>query len=147
MLTIYYSGCVPKAGQVSIGRANFKSSENFAATACARGVTLSSVEAGETGAICPMVFQFIWRGSGVAKSLPMWFRLVTILPILAALSVALFRYTQPAATNGSAAVEEARTKILGLRGEWTKVARGDFEIAVQEDGELRPVIVTSLTFL
>ena len=77
----------------------------------------------------------------------MWFRLIAVLPILAALSIALFRYTQPAAANGSAAAEEARTKILGLHGEWVKVARGDFEIAIQEDGELRPVKVTSLTFL
>ncbi|MEI6234617.1 MAG: hypothetical protein WCT04_16300 [Planctomycetota bacterium] len=63
-----------------------------------------------------------------------------------ALVAAVYRYAQPAAANGTAA-DEARTKILGLRGEWVKVTRGDFEIAIQEDGELRPVKVTSLTFL
>lgn len=66
---------------------------------------------------------------------------------LAALSALLYHYAQPVAANGALAVEEARTRILSLRGEWVKVSRGNFEIAIQEDGELRPVQVTSLTFL
>ncbi|HLX60921.1 MAG TPA: hypothetical protein VKX17_06525 [Planctomycetota bacterium] len=74
-------------------------------------------------------------------------RLVLLFLILAAVAVALFHYVQPAASASSAAVEEARARILNLRGDWVRVKRGDFEIAIQEDGELRPVKVTSLTFL
>ena len=74
-------------------------------------------------------------------------RISAIVLALAAIAAVIFHYAQPAAANGVAAIEEARTKILGLRGEWTAVKRGDFEIAIQEDGELRPVKVTSLMFL
>ncbi len=77
----------------------------------------------------------------------MWVRILAICLALAALGAAARRYAQPSEPSGQAAAEEARTKILSVRGDWVPVSRGDFEIAVQEDGELKPVKVTSLTFL
>lgn len=74
-------------------------------------------------------------------------RVLLILALFAVIAAAIVYYVQPAAAGGSGAVEETRAKILQLRGDWTRVQRGDFEIAIQEDGELRPVKVTSLTFL
>jgi multidrug resistance efflux pump len=74
-------------------------------------------------------------------------RTVLILLAVAALGAVVVHTVQSAAAGGSGAVDEARAKILTYRGDWVKVQRGDFEIAIEEDGELRPVKVTSLNFL
>src|SRR5436305_15341835 len=71
----------------------------------------------------------------------------TVIVLLFVVAAGVIYYVQPASAGPSAAADEARAKILTLRGDWLPAQRGDFEIAIQEDGELRPVKVTSLTFL
>lgn len=76
-------------------------------------------------------------------------KIVALIIVLAALAAGIFFYSNSVAASGESAkaIEKALAHLLRLPGDWTPVKRGDFEISIAEEGELRPVKVTSLTFL
>ncbi|MCY3020769.1 MAG: hypothetical protein NTW87_17265 [Planctomycetota bacterium] len=81
------------------------------------------------------------KSGGSRARLPRWWRrgaAAIVLLLGACLGVYLLPASGPIAATGVTA---------SAPGEWLPVKRGDFEILCREEGELRPVKVTTMTFL
>ena len=91
---------------------------------------------------------------GSTASRAMQVRSAALILLLIVAAVGGYFFARPSGASGASgdtsatmAQAQAHARLLSMRGDWTSVSRGKFEIGALEEGELRPVIVTSLSFL